>query len=48
MTVRLAVRRDEPAIYRHLMRLYAENALATLDPAKLQKKIKAVMQQIFI
>ena len=41
MTVRLAVRRDEPAIYRHLMRLYAENALATLDPAKLQKKIKA-------
>ncbi len=38
--VRLAVRRDEPAIYDHLLLLYAENAMGRLSPERSQKKIK--------
>lgn len=40
MTVRLAVRADEPAIYDLLMFLYAENAMAALAPDKVQRQIK--------
>ena len=41
MTVRLATRRDEPAIYDLLLLLYAENAMAEIAPRKVQRVIKA-------
>lgn len=41
MTVRLATRPDEPAIYDLLLQLYDENAMAMIASDKVQRMIKA-------